>query len=98
MLSFYQMCDKVNGKPYENIPAPVPYKLKDYGKELTSNPVGNTEEGNWELKPLTDDDSKRYAADDVVNHYLQLHQGRNPSRLGPPMTTKQFKDFLGHDW
>lgn len=57
--------------------------LLDYSKAITNtSKIAGTEEGNWELKPIEKEDTARYAADDVVNAYIELHKGRNPLRIG----------------
>lgn len=93
MVSFYDMWDRLNGKPYEDVPPPSQYKLADY--DITTNPINGTESGGYELRPLDQSDMARYASDDVVNHYVQMHQGKNPTRLGEPMTDLQFRQFMG---
>lgn len=97
MLSFYQMCDQLNGKPYENVPPPPSYEFMDYVQTLTNSPV-NGVGGTHELKPLQPEDMARYSADDVVAHYKELHKGKNPLGLGKPMTDEEFKKFCGITW
>lgn len=98
MLNFYQFFNKINGEPYVDIQPPVKYDFQDYGNNLTNSPINGIEGGTHELRPLTDEDMGRYAADDVINHYYQMHQGKNPLRLGDPMSDDQFKKFCGMGW
>lgn len=94
MINFYDYCNKINGEPYVRIAPPVAYRFQDY---CDSKSMGNTENGNHELRPLSDDDLKRYAADDVVQHYSKMHD-KNPQSLGDPMSDEEFKKFHGHTW
>jgi hypothetical protein len=97
MLSFNQFYDKLNGKMYQDIPPPVSYDFLDYVKGITSTPVNNTEQGTWRLIPIEADDMKRYAADDVADHYSKMHKG-NPLALGEPLSDGEFKKFCGITW
>lgn len=99
MMNFYQFWDKLNGKPYENVPEPTPYAFNDYVKDMTKTPVNGTENGTWDLMPLTQDDMKQAASDDVADHIEQLRKsGHNPTRLGKPMTDEEFAKFYGKGW
>ena len=88
MQNFDQFFNKVNGEMYKDVPPPVHYQLADYGISPSS----------YHLKPLTDEDMARYGAEDVANHYSDLHQGKNPTRIGDPMSDSDFKKFFGHTW
>lgn len=98
MLSFQQMFDKVNGPMYKDVPPPVSYNFLDYGKSVTQSPICGTEDGSHELRPLEPEDMARYGANDVEDEYLKLHNGKDPLRLGDPLTDREFKNFLGHTW
>ena len=86
------MCDQINGIPYKDIPPPVNYKFADY----TSDIVNGTENGSYVLKPLSDYDMASTTHEDAAKWYLQY--GKNTTRLGPEMTDRQFKDFMGQTW
>lgn len=92
-MNFCQFWNAINGEMYVDVPPPVNYKMADY-----NGAYGNTESGNSELKPLSQEDMCRYAADDVVAHYNVIHKGKNPKRLGNQMTDSQFKKFMGQTW
>lgn len=80
-------------------PPPIQYSFVDYVDQVTSSPINGTEEGStYELKPIQDEDMARYAADDVVQHYTMMHQGKSPSRLGNAMSDEQLKKHMGHTW
>lgn len=85
MNQFHQYMDK----RAEPTPTPPPeWNIQDLSQNF-SNAKGA------ELKPLTDDDMARYAFDDVVNQYIQMHKDRPASGMGPPMTDAEFRKFLG---
>lgn len=97
MLNFCQFYNLLNGEPYHDVPPPVHYKLANM--DVTQSALNNVEgESSYELRPLAHEDMCRYAADDVAAHYHQLHKGKNPCRLGKPMTDGEFKKFLGQTW
>ena len=49
-----------------------------------------------ELIPMTDEDTATYAAADVIAFQnLQKELGINPTRLGPQMSDKEYKKFMG---
>lgn len=99
MDDFNKIYDKVNGPMYQDVAPPIQYDFLSYVKQITSSPVINMEGGcGHELRPITDEDMCRYAADDVVNHYHKKHQGSSPSKMGAPLTDKQFKKFMGQTW
>lgn len=85
------MCDKLNGKPYtRGIPAPVNYDLANYSDEFSNC------SNNAELIDVKDDEMKRYAADDVIDHYNKIHNGKNPLRLrDEQMTDQEMSKFFG---
>jgi hypothetical protein len=93
MLNFCQFWNAINGEMYVDVPPPVEYKMADYN--ISS--LGNGEK-SAELRPLTDEDMGRYAADDVAAQYAQLHQGKNPMGLGAEMTDGEFRKFMGQTW
>jgi hypothetical protein len=97
-MTFNQFYDKINGKMYDGVPAPAQYNFLDYVKAVTSSNVNGTETGKHDLIPLNQEDMGRYAADDVIDHYHKLHNGKNSLSLGKPMTDLEFKKFLGHTW
>lgn len=92
-MSFYDLYNKINGG--EPSKFGVQYDLEDYTKQLTSSPVNGTEDGTWALTPLTQDDMSRYAADDVVDAYTKMHQGKNPLGLGDPLDDEGMKQYTG---
>lgn len=95
MDNFCQFWNRLNGEPYtDGVPAPVKYDLAtmDVGQ------VCGTTNGSHELRPLADEDMGTYAADDVVAHYVALHKGKNPLRLGDPMSDEELKKFYGQTW
>jgi hypothetical protein len=97
-VNFYDFYDKVNGPLYKDgTPPPVKYEFGNYLDLISNNPRmnGTEEDSTYELKPLDLDDMKRYAADDVVDAYAKIHNGKNPNRLGDPMTDSEFKKFTG---
>jgi hypothetical protein len=94
-MNFCQFWNAINGEPYHDIPPPVKYNLKTLGDETS---YANVENGQSQLRPLTHEDMGRYAADDVVAHYVKMHNGKNPMSLGEPLTDSEFKDFLGQTW
>lgn len=96
--TFDQFYDRINGEMYKDVPPPVQYDLASYALQITSSPISNVEGGGHELRPISDEDMGRYAADDVVDHYAKMHKGKNPNRLGKEMTDGQFKKFMGHTW
>jgi hypothetical protein len=94
MWNFCQFWNAVNGEPYtDGVPPPVKYDIAD----LTTGPINGTEDGSYELRPITDEDTARYAAPDVIAAYVQMHD-KNPLRLGDPMSDDEFKKFYGHTW
>lgn len=95
-MTFEQFYDRLNGKMYAKVPPPVPYKFADYA--VTNRSPINDAQTSHGLRPLSDEDMARYAADDVIAHYAQLHGGRNPARLGDPMSDHEFKKFMGQTW
>lgn len=97
MYTFDQFYESINGELYKDVPPPVQYDLASYSLQITSSPISNVEGGGHELRPLSDEDMGRYAADDVVDHYTKIHK-KNPLRLGKPLTDGQFKKFMGHTW
>ena len=67
-MDFYQFYNQINGgKPYENgdNEPPASYNFLDYVSQLTKSPVNGTENGTWDLTPLTQDDMLRYASLDA---------------------------------
>ena len=95
MKSFHAMWDKINGPMYRK-GRPTDYDLGDYVKAVTKDPVNNVEDGaGHELRPINYDDMGRYAADDVVDYYIQMHQGKNPLRLGDPMSDEELRRHYG---
>lgn len=98
IYTFDQFYDRINGELYKDVPPPVPYNLASYALQITSSPINNCKDGaSHELRPLSDEDMGRYAADDVVDRYTKIHK-KNPLRLGKPMSDGQFKKFMGHTW
>lgn len=99
LKTFQQFFDRMNGKMYQTVPPPVQYQFADYAQTLTHTPINNCEGGgDYQLKPLSHEDMGRYAADDVVAHYSSMHKGKNPLRLGGPMSDDDFKKHMGHTW
>ncbi len=95
MYNFCQFWNAINGEPYHDVPPPVRYDMKP----LVTGQINGTEEGStYELRPLSHEDTASYAADDVVAHYSTMHNGKNPRRLGEPLSDAEFKKFLGHTW
>ncbi len=97
MKSFLQFWDQINGKPYtDGVPPPVKYDMGNY-MDMTTSPLNGSEEGStYELRPITDDDMKTHAADDVVNWYKK--HGMDSRKLGPEMTDDEFRRFYGQTW
>ncbi len=96
-MNFYQMCDKMNGgKPYDrwaNEHKPILPNFLDYIKGITnSSKVMTAESGNWNFKPLADEDIARYGAEDVIDH---LKKHKPTTRLGDPMTNEEYRKFMG---
>jgi hypothetical protein len=87
MANFYNMWNQLDGKPQ-----PTEFNLAKY--DVSSNPINDVNSG-YDLTPLSHEDMCRYAADDVVQHFTQLHKDRNPSSLGKPMTDSEFRKFMG---
>ena len=97
MKSFHDFWDKLNGKMYEDVPAPVKYKMADYTKAVSNgSPMANTEDGDWQLRPINHEDTASYAADDVIDWYSK--NGQNSTKLGPLMTDDELKQHYGHTW
>ena len=99
-MNFYQFYDKLQGDPSGD--PPTEYDLLNYTDTISQgSSFSGTEDGNYELKPLTDDDMKQAAADDVIKAYAKLHKGKNPSRLGDPLDDEGMKKYHGmgsSDW
>lgn len=70
------------------------YNFVDYTSSY--GVINGPENGSYELKPLSDNDMARTDREDVEKWYLQ--HGKNTTRLGPEMTDRQFKDFMGQTW
>ena len=51
--------------------------------------INGTEENNWSLTPLTTNDMKRYATEDVEDWYKK--HGKNTTKLGGEMTDDEFQ-------
>ncbi len=96
-MNFYDLCNKMNGVPYQNgTPPPVKYEFANYLDAITNDPrVNGTEDGSYELKPIDFDDMKRYAADDVADVYKKMHGDKSPLSLGKPMTDEELRKFTG---
>lgn len=94
MQNFKDFFDRINGESYTDIPPPVKYNFQNY----TDSPVNGTESGPWALTPLQDEDMASAAAEDVVDNYIKMHKGKNPLRLGDPMSDSEFKKFMGQGW
>jgi hypothetical protein len=94
-LNFCQFYNMINGEPYHDVPPPTKYNFASYADQITTSPISNVEGGGHQLRPLTDEDTARYAADDVTAHYLAMHAGESPCRLGDPLTDEEFRQFLG---
>ncbi len=87
-MNFYQFYDLLNGKPYQNVPPPVKYSFKGYMDAVSNgSPAGNSEDADYNLKPLSFDDMARCAADDVPVH--------NTTRLGDPMSDEELHAHYG---
>ena len=99
-MNFYQFWDKLNGKPYEeDVPPPVDYKMSSYSQSISTNPINNSENsGGYDLRPLTPEDMSSASAEDVARDYARIHKGKNPTRLGKPMTDEELAKFYGHTW
>lgn len=97
-MNFYKLFNKLQGKPYSDSDStpPTESELLNYTDTISNNSsFSGTEDGGYELRPLTDDDMKRYATDDVVDAYYKLHKGKNPTKLGDPMSDDEFKKYHG---
>lgn len=95
-MNFYQLYDKINGKPYQTVPPPVKYNMKNY-MDITKNSYNSAEENSeYNLIPLSYEDMARYADNDVVNWHLK--HGQNNTKLGKEMTDDELKKFYGHTW
>ncbi len=97
MDSFNQFWDKINGKMYQNgVPPPVKYNFQSYADSITKGTINGTEDGTYELRPISQEDTASYAAVDVIDWYRK--NGQNTTKLGPPMTDLEFKKFFGQTW
>lgn len=87
-MNFYQFYDKLHGnKPYEGLPTdecPVFPRFMDYLKLITNgSKVMTADQGDWTFKDITDEDTARYGAYDVMKnqeemaHYHKLNQQRH---------------------
>lgn len=99
MFNFCQFWNQINGEPYHNVPPPVNYNLASYTQAITTSPLNNVEgKSTYELRPITHEDMGSASAEDVVNNYRLMHGGKNPCRLGDPMSDEEFKRFYGQTW
>lgn len=89
-MDFYQFYNLLHGEK----PRDSGYELGDYVSQVTSNKVNDaSEDSTWQLKPLNDDDMKRYAAEDV-EEWMQKY-GSNTTKLGAPMSDDELKKHMG---
>ena len=90
-MDFYQFCDKINGRMYEDgVPPPTKYNFLDYLKDSSINQErGN----NWQLTPLTQDDMKTTSRDDAAEWYAR--HGINTTKLGDPLDDEGMKRYMG---
>lgn len=94
-MDFYKFWDKINGEMYKDIPRPVEYDLVDYMDTISNgSPLNGSEDGTWQLTPLSRDDTATTAAEDVLN--WQKKYGKNTTKLGPQMTDDEFKRHYGN--
>jgi hypothetical protein len=95
MENFYAFWDKINGEMYKDIPRPVKYDFANY-MDIISNgsPLNGTEDGTWQLTPISKEETGSYAAQDVLDWFAK--HGKNTTKLGPPMTDAEFKAFYGN--
>lgn len=97
MESFHQFWDKINGEMYKNVPPPVKYNFAKYMDTVSDSPLNGCEDDStYELKPLTPEDTARYAAKDVEE--WRAKYGTNTTKLGPQMTDAELKRHYGHTW
>lgn len=97
------MCDKMNGgKPYEGWPdelKPIAPNFMDYVKGITNgSKVMTADDGDWAFRPITDEETARYGAEDVVKNYNDTHKGKPTSSLGKPMNDAEYRKFMGITW
>lgn len=89
MDTFCQFWNRINGEPYtDGVPPPVQYELQTMDLNV----------GGAELQSLSQEDMGQAAAEDVVKHYMKMHKGKNPARLGKPMSDEELKKFFGQTW
>ena len=96
-MNFYQFYNVLNGEPYSDprVPPPTEYDFLDYTKMISNgSKIAGTEENNWQLTPLEQDDMKTSAADDVVDAYAKIHK-KSPTRLGDPLSDEEFRRYQG---
>lgn len=96
MNNFYKFWDKINGEMYKDIEPPVKYEFAKYIDSITNGSVNGTEDGTYELRPLTVDDMARYSAEDTVEYYKK--HGKNSTKLGNQMTDDELKKHYGQTW
>lgn len=96
MNNFHKFWDQVNGKMYNDIPRPVQYDFLDYMNAISPNgtPLNGSEDGSWELTPLSKEDMSTVAEKDVLD--WQKKYGINTTKLGKPMTDDELKRFYGN--
>ncbi len=102
-MNFHQFYDKLQDEPSDSDHGPpTEYEFLNYTDVISNgSSFSGTEDGGYDLKPLTDDDMKQAAADDVIKAYAKLHKGKNPSRLGEPLDDEGMKKYHGmgnSDW
>lgn len=95
-MNFYQFYNVLNGESYSDprVP-PKEYDFLDYAKMISNgSKIAGTEENNWQLTPLEQDDMKTSAAEDVADAYVKIHK-KNPLSIGDPLSDEEFRKYQG---